>query len=486
MSDQVIDEDVSEVGAALARELLDGSAFFEEDSLSSSSLEGDEDGQAPMEALHEKTSAVALQEHVNGIPEKEGVDNATDTLTKVEAKTSLLQQKDASKLDDESHAKTNSTMEEDHDLGEEIGDGDIDNGTAPNNKGDDNGNNSKHEENGDTDVYGTIPESKSEDEENTLASDQFTSPYLKWYNPVKNFCGSIVNDMRFQIIIVLLIIINALFMGIATYDFVEDNPKAKKAFQTVDLVFLVIFTIESTLQLGYHGYQLFYDGWLTFDFLVVILSWSLSGAQIFRAIRVFRAFRLVARLGVLKDLVNAIVAVLPRIGSIMLLFTLVLYIYSVLCTVLFGNDRYGEDGENNYFGRLDYSLFTLFQFVTLEGWGDISREVMALYPWAVAVFLSFLCVSSFILYSLVVAVVCDAVAVVEHPDIALKKFEEKMQREQTETKKRVRKVKASLSELSEFQMDILLSVQMSLMKYESFRDDAQISQLQANQTIISM
>jgi len=120
-------------------------------------------------------------------------------------------------------------------------------------------------------------------------------------------------------------------------------------------------------------------------------------------------------------------------------------------------------------------LFTLFQFVTLDGWGDVSRDVMDIYPWAGIVFLGFLTVSSFILYSLVVAVVCDAVAVVEHPDIALKKFEDKMQREKTATTKRVRKMASDLAELSEQQMDILLSVQNRLMQFQSFRDDAEIS-----------
>lgn len=321
------------------------------------------------------------------------------------------------------------------------------------------------------------------EEKEELDDVQFTSEYLSWYNPIRNFCGSIVNDMRFQLIIILIIVINALLMGVATYDFVEENPRVKRMFEVTDQVFLVIFTIECALQLCYHGYELFFDGWLTFDLFVVVMSWSLSGAQIFRAFRVFRAFRLVARLDVLKDLVNAIVAVLPRIGSIMLLFGLVLYIYAVLTTVLFGKQTYGDDNMN-YFGRLDYSLFTLFQFVTLEAWGDISREVMTMYPYAVVVFLSFLTVSSFILYSLVVAVVCDAVAVVEHPDIALKKFEEKMQKEQKKTKRRVRKLRTNLSELSEQQMEILLSVQNSLMKYKSFRQDAEISQLQANVSTI--
>ena len=162
----------------------------------------------------------------------------------------------------------------------------------------------------------------------------------------------------------------------------------------------------------------------------------------------------------------------------MLLFMLVLYIYSVLCTILFGDRRYGEDEPVDYFGRLDYSLFTLFQMITLE-WGEVVREVMKAYPWSHAVFLSFLMISAFILYSLVVAVVCDAVAVVEHPDIAVQKFEKNMRREKKKTKKRIRKMEKRLDGLSQEQMEILRSVQCRLMSMESFRREAIESQTRA-------
>lgn len=315
-------------------------------------------------------------------------------------------------------------------------------------------------------------------EDSKTSVTEFTSPGLRWYNPVRRFCGKIVQDEMFQTFVVVLIILNAALMGIGTYDFVEDNPNIQKAFDWADFVFLVVFTIECALQLGYHGYQLFNDGWLTFDLMVVVFSWTMDSVQIFRAMRVFRAFRLVARLAVLKDLVNAIVAVLPRIGSIMLLFSLVLYVYAVMCTILYGTTGYGED-DTWYFGRLDYSLFTLFQFVTLENWGEISREVKAVHPSFAYIVLSFLTLSSFILYSLVVAVVCDAVAVVEHPDIALRNFEEQMKKERSKTKKRVFKLTQHLDDLSQQQMEVLTSVQSSLMKYSSFREDARESQMQA-------
>lgn len=57
----------------------------------------------------------------------------------------------------------------------------------------------------------------------------------------------------------------------------------------------------------------------------------------------------------------------------------------------------------------------LFQFVTLS-WADITRQVAEEYYWAWPFFSTFVILTSFILFSLVVAVVCDAVMQSEQSD----------------------------------------------------------------------
>ena len=221
-------------------------------------------------------------------------------------------------------------------------------------------------------------------------------------------CGAIVNNEYIQITIISLIIINALIMGIATMDFVTDNPSVDEAFTTIDRVFLVIFTVEVAMQLFYLGLTLFADGWLVFDLLIVIFSWSFESLQIVRAFRIFRAFRLITRVKPLRDLVLAIGAVLPRMYAIAALLLLIFYIFSVLFTELFSELPLSE----NYFGTLDASLFTCMEMMTLE-WGEIAREVMEHENYAWAPFLCFILITGFIVFNLIVAVVCDAVAVTE-------------------------------------------------------------------------
>ena len=239
--------------------------------------------------------------------------------------------------------------------------------------------------------------------------------------------GDFVNNDKVQIFIIVCIMVNALMMAIGTFEYIEDNPQRDKAFQTVDKAFLILFSIEASMQLFYFGFALFLDGWLVFDLAIVILSWSFESLQIVRAFRIFRAFRLVTRVKPLRDLVLAIGAVLPRMYAIAALLLLVFYIFAVLFTELFSDlNIVDEDGNQlNFFGTLDASLFTCMEMMTLE-WGEIMRLVMleSGYPWTWVPFVCFIAITGFIVFNLIVAVVCDAVAVTEKTVRKMEGFEE--------------------------------------------------------------
>jgi len=225
---------------------------------------------------------------------------------------------------------------------------------------------------------------------------------------VRLLCGKIVENPTVQMLIITLIVVNAIMMGIATFDFVTDNSQLLFAFETADKVFLCIFTVEIGLQFVYRFLVMFTDGWLVFDFVIVVASWSLESLQIIRAFRIFRAFRLVTRIKPLRDLVMAVAAVMPRMTAIAMLLLLVFYIYAVLFTELFSDLILSED----YFTRLDTSLFTCMELMTLE-WASIAREVINQRNWAWAPIVSFIMITGFIVFNLIIAVVCDAVAVVD-------------------------------------------------------------------------
>ncbi len=73
--------------------------------------------------------------------------------------------------------------------------------------------------------------------------------------------------------IISLIIINALMLGIGTFDFITKNTQAQGAFEIIDFIFLVVFTVEVVLRLFAEAKSFYRDFWLLFDFFLIASSW---------------------------------------------------------------------------------------------------------------------------------------------------------------------------------------------------------------------
>lgn len=298
-------------------------------------------------------------------------------------------------------------------------------------------------------------------------------------NQLRYRCGAIVNNENVQFFIVILISINAIMMGLATFDFVEENPDVLNAFELTDKVFLVIFTIELGMQFMFLGWRLLLDGWLVFDLIVVSISWFFEDLQIVRAFRIFRALRLVTRIEVMKNLVVALFGVMPRMGAIGILLFLVSYIFAVMFTQLFGNMY--EEGQlsEDYFSRMDYTFFTLFQMMTFDSWSDITREVMAVYKWAWAPFIGYIILTAFVVVNLIIAVICDAISALNEAHD--QKLEEEQQAQQEQEKKE--EEEDSVTE-EERQMDQAIGRTTHDIKYlEKEVDELKRAQLQTLHTL---
>lgn len=221
-------------------------------------------------------------------------------------------------------------------------------------------------------------------------------------------CGDFVNKSSVQIFIISLIIVNSLMMAIGTFNFVEDDPSVSNAFDITDTVFLSIYTLESALQLVYHGVYIYKDGWATFDLLLVAISWGLAytsiPVQAARSLRIIRILRLVPKLKSLQLLITAVLSVLPKLAGIAGILGLVYYVFAIIFTVLFQEYELSDD----YFSRLDTTLFTLFQIMTMADWSEIARELAGFVPWAPIPIIIFIVVSGFIFLNLIIALICEA------------------------------------------------------------------------------
>jgi hypothetical protein len=103
-------------------------------------------------------------------------------------------------------------------------------------------------------------------------------------------------------------------------------------------------------------------------------------------------------------------------AAIGLMLALIFYIFAVMFTQLFKDLYENGDTDYNYFSGLDWTLFTLFQMMTLDNWAEIARQVINVYSWAWFPFISFVIISGFIVVNLIIAVICDAISALHKDD----------------------------------------------------------------------
>lgn len=216
-------------------------------------------------------------------------------------------------------------------------------------------------------------------------------------------CGLFINHPFSENFILFIIFCNTILLIYST--FVTDDKDIMSVLNIVDTFFLGIFTFESTLQIIYWDIKLLKDKWLTFDLILVIASWAFSTFTVLRCLRILK---IASKVESLRRLLNALMDVIPNISAIFTLLLLVFYIFAVMFTILFRD----LELEINYFGDLHHTIFSLFQFMTMD-WQHAARECQKHIPWAPVLFIIFVIASGFIVFNLIVAVLCDALGLLD-------------------------------------------------------------------------
>lgn len=212
----------------------------------------------------------------------------------------------------------------------------------------------------------------------------------------------LLESARFEKSITALILLNALTLGIETSPQVAD--RFGDLLHGFDQLVLLVFVIEILLRVFVYRGRFFQDPWRVFDLLVVGVAVVPAGSAfaVLRALRVLRVLRLVSLVPSMRGVVGALLKALPGMASIIGLLGLVLYVSAVMATKLFGAI------SPEFFGNVGASLFTLFQVMTVEGWPDIARGVMAQAPYAWIFFVVYLLIATFMVLNLFIAVVVNA------------------------------------------------------------------------------
>ncbi|MGR3620838.1 ion transporter [Pseudophaeobacter sp.] len=199
-----------------------------------------------------------------------------------------------------------------------------------------------------------------------------------------------------------IIIFNAVTLGLGTSDAV--NARIGGLLGAIDKMVLAIFVAELALKLFAYRLKFFSSAWNIFDLLVVSVGLlpDKQGLSALRGLRVIRALRLLSVIPQMRAVVQALLDALPGMGAVIVMISIVFYVFGVMATLMYGA------AFDEWFGTLGRSLYSLFQIMTLESWSmGIVRPVMEEFPMAWSFFVPFIIITAFSVLNLFIGLLVN-------------------------------------------------------------------------------
>jgi voltage-gated sodium channel len=221
----------------------------------------------------------------------------------------------------------------------------------------------------------------------------------------------IVSSNTFDWIITGVILLQAIALAIEATPAILSIGKDVElleagTFSIIQSLVIAVFIVEAALRLiaVYPRPQKYFkDPWNCFDFAIIILSViPISGqfSTIARLVRLLRITRLVTKSNELRAIVSTLVRSIPSIFNILILLSILFFIYAIVGHHLFRN------ADPEHWSSFPTSLITLFQIITLEGWVNIMEPIvtgLGLIYWIY--FASFIVIGTFIIINLFISVI---------------------------------------------------------------------------------
>ena len=221
-----------------------------------------------------------------------------------------------------------------------------------------------------------------------------------------NALWRLVESPLFAAVVLAAILGNAVVLGLQTYDgIVADHGR------TLDLlndVFLGLFVVELGVRIAAYGRRpqdFFRSGWNVFDFVVVAAAFVpglRSNSTLLRLARLARVVRVVRLLPDLRVLLLAVARSLPPLASMVVLTTLILFVYGMIGWLLFADERPDD------WGNIGDAMLTLFVLLTLESFPQQLERGMEIHPWSWVYFVSFALVAAFIVLNVLIGIVLNS------------------------------------------------------------------------------
>ena len=213
--------------------------------------------------------------------------------------------------------------------------------------------------------------------------------------------ATVVKSERFDLFICGVIAANAVTLGLGTFPSLADSP----VLYALNTAFYAIFVVELVMRIAAYGnkpWRFFTGGWNVFDFLTVtaaLIPGVSASAQALRLVRLARIVRVVRFLPDARVLLNSVWRSLPPLGSIVVLTGLLLFVYGMLGWSLFGT------ALPESWGSVSVAMLTLFVLLTTENFPTYLAEAMAVSPWAVPFFVSYILLAAFIVFNLLIGII---------------------------------------------------------------------------------
>ena len=220
-----------------------------------------------------------------------------------------------------------------------------------------------------------------------------------------NITRRVVEAHAFEYAIITIIILNGVLLGVGTSSALSEQYGSW--FSLGNRIALAIFIAEALLKMVASSPRVvgyFKDGWNVFDFLVIVFALIPATGQfamIARLARLLRVLRLISTVRDLRLIVAALVRSIPSVGHVMMLMSIIVYIYAVM-----GYHLFHENDPDNW-RNLGIAVLTLFNVITLEGWTEVMYTAMETHPLAWLYFVSFVVVGTFVVINLFIAIIIN-------------------------------------------------------------------------------
>lgn len=215
----------------------------------------------------------------------------------------------------------------------------------------------------------------------------------------------VVYSSQFELVIAFIILVNAVSLALLTMP--EIDPETRNALSELDKFALYIYLVELIMRLVSYGkrpWEFFRQGWNVFDFTIVVLSFGVFTGEtiILRLLRIFRLIRIFRFLPEVRVLTSSVVKSLPPLMSVGVLIFLALFIYGMAGVYLFGEQL------PDSWGNITLALTSLFILLTLENFPNYLEEAVAISPWALPFYLSYIFIVVFTVLNVLIGIVLNA------------------------------------------------------------------------------